>query len=323
MSEEKITDPKDLEQTLKMISQGFNEWRYHNEESVKQGIILPILQALGWDIFDTREVYPQHNLKGGRADYVLYDENNNPSILIEAKALDKSQKGSKLDDNEKQAQKYVTDFNIVEEAIIKKVVITDGLKWYFYKVDNDNKSIILCEYINLWNIVERNDQPNKKKLKELLEKNSDWEKFIPSNDDKKDGLTLYDDFEHSSINVTIKLSESDIFQEQIIHKHGVKNKKKNYCWKNMYEKFCQQLSQIDKNKMFALIDNPKFIGSEKKSFVNTKQKNYYLVIKGLYAYTYKGCNDYTKMMRELLRYFGIWANNITRLEKFDKKENNE
>ena len=37
-----------------------------DEASVKQGVILPILNALGWDTFDTNEVKPEHSVGGRR-----------------------------------------------------------------------------------------------------------------------------------------------------------------------------------------------------------------------------------------------------------------
>ena len=42
-----------------------------DEASVKQGVILRILNALGWDTFDIEEVKPEHSVGGRRVDYAL------------------------------------------------------------------------------------------------------------------------------------------------------------------------------------------------------------------------------------------------------------
>ena len=33
-----------------------------SEEATKQGMILPIINILGWDVFDVDEVYPEYEL---------------------------------------------------------------------------------------------------------------------------------------------------------------------------------------------------------------------------------------------------------------------
>ena len=42
-----------------------------NEESTKQHLILPILMALGWDVFSPNEVMPEAHTEEGRPDYAL------------------------------------------------------------------------------------------------------------------------------------------------------------------------------------------------------------------------------------------------------------
>lgn len=42
-----------------------------NEESTKQHLILPILMALGWNVFSPNEVMPEAHTEEGRPDYAL------------------------------------------------------------------------------------------------------------------------------------------------------------------------------------------------------------------------------------------------------------
>ena len=307
-------EQKSFKDTLKMIREGFNEWRYHNEASVRQGIILPILQSLGWNIFDTREVYPEHNVRGRRADYVLY-EGNNPTVLIEAKALGRSQNEKENDID--QALEYTNAFN-TKKRNIKQIIITDGLYWDFF--EPDGKKIYKDTICIL------KDDTVKKIAEHLYKKDSNKTKNnqnVSLKRDNKQKLTLYDDFTDS--NIIIYIEEK---RENIHFKGESKDSK------SMYEAFLKELWNTEKRKekMLALMDNPKFIGMSQKG----KEIQYFFAQKRrkgkktrpscpikenvLYADADMGINEFAEMMRELLRYFGIWANNITKLEKFDKKE---
>lgn len=73
-----------------------------NEEATKMALVVPFLQALGYDIFNPAEVMPEFSadlplIKAGeRVDYAIL-ENNQPKILVEVKAyktnLDKAERG--------------------------------------------------------------------------------------------------------------------------------------------------------------------------------------------------------------------------------------
>jgi len=43
----------------------------YDEQATKQAIVLRILATLGWQIFDTNEVYPEYALESQRVDYSL------------------------------------------------------------------------------------------------------------------------------------------------------------------------------------------------------------------------------------------------------------
>lgn len=284
-----------FEETIKNISKGFNEWLYSNEATVKQGIILYVLNSLGWNIFNTQEVYPEYTVDGKKADYVLFKDNK-PDIVIEAKSLDRSQKNSKIDKDEVQAFQHYA-----KKLGVGKVIITDGLYWKFYRCYGNYGYPI--ENINILK------DENTNKIKELLYKDSgSWADFKPleeDDDEKEHILTLYDDFENWSGKIDILLDKNNRFNFSIQHGYGESG------WKSMYQEFCQQLYALHEEKMQALINNPYFNGNTNKSF-DIKDKGNWLCIKKntLYANPYKGANLCTKMMRDLMRYFGILAENV-------------
>ncbi len=39
--------------------------------AIERGVVLPVLQALGWDVFDTREVVPRFKVGRASADLAL------------------------------------------------------------------------------------------------------------------------------------------------------------------------------------------------------------------------------------------------------------
>ena len=65
--------------------------RLLTEEAAKQSLVLPFLQALGYNVFDPTEVEPEYNAdfgetRGWKADYALKSDGQ-PVIIIECKAV--------------------------------------------------------------------------------------------------------------------------------------------------------------------------------------------------------------------------------------------
>ena len=77
-----------LEQLRKFIEKvrANSEITSFDEIKTKQGIILPILQCLNWNIFDTDEVYPEYPVDKGNVDYALRVSGDN-KVFIEAKRV--------------------------------------------------------------------------------------------------------------------------------------------------------------------------------------------------------------------------------------------
>ncbi len=112
-------DNQALEKIIHSLSQNtslFNK----TEEATKQGAILPILSALGWNCFDINEVTPEFSVGNGRVDYCLHIERRK-AVFIEAKRV-----SEELERHEKQLLEYAFEYGI------EIAVLTNGLTWWFY-----------------------------------------------------------------------------------------------------------------------------------------------------------------------------------------------
>ena len=107
---------------LNLISEITNkeELMTYNEDEIKQAVILPILQTLGWNIFKVSEVTPEYSLQSKRVDYALCSEKK-PIVFIEAKRPSTS-----LDNHQEQLLSY--SFH----AGVRLAVLTNGISWWFY-----------------------------------------------------------------------------------------------------------------------------------------------------------------------------------------------
>ena len=109
-----------IERTIADIAQKLREGRFANEQSISQGIVLPILRELGWDVFDTNAVWPEYSTGEGRVDFALCAPPENPKCFVEVK-----QQG-RAEDGVKQALEYA--FHTGAQF----VTLTDGQTWSFY-----------------------------------------------------------------------------------------------------------------------------------------------------------------------------------------------
>ena len=128
------------------------------EEATKQGIVLPVLRALGWDVWNTREVTPEYDVgRGGRVDYAL-QVRSRPKVLIEVK------KGAKELDDE--AEEQLCSYAFKKGA--EQAVLTNGLTWWFYlpleKGDWTDRKVVSVE------LVEQDENTVIERLFELLER---------------------------------------------------------------------------------------------------------------------------------------------------------
>jgi len=106
-----------------------------NEEMTKQALIIPFLQALGYDVFNPLEVRPEFvsdfgKKKGEKVDYAIYKDDK-PIMFIEAKAATDN-----LESKESQLARY---FNATPE--VKLAIITNGIIYKFF-TDIETKNVM-------------------------------------------------------------------------------------------------------------------------------------------------------------------------------------
>jgi predicted type IV restriction endonuclease len=54
-----------LESTLTDVTSRLHQGRFPNEQAIAQGIVLRLLQDLGWDTWDTSIVWPEYQTGEG------------------------------------------------------------------------------------------------------------------------------------------------------------------------------------------------------------------------------------------------------------------
>jgi len=92
----------------------------YDEAATKQGIILSVLDCLGWDPFNINEVYPEYTVGEKKVDYALKHNDNN-KVFIEAKKV-----GEDLEKHQEQLLNYS-----FQEGV-KLAILTNGIAWWFY-----------------------------------------------------------------------------------------------------------------------------------------------------------------------------------------------
>lgn len=102
------------------IQAGIKAGRYSNEASVSQGIVLRLLQALGWPTYETQIVCPEYSLSGRRVDYALCHPTSKPVAFIEVKQIGQS------DGAERQLFEYAFHVGV------PLAILTDGQEWNFF-----------------------------------------------------------------------------------------------------------------------------------------------------------------------------------------------
>lgn len=91
-----------------------------NEAETKQSIILPILQLLGWQVFDTDEVSPEFSIENTRVDFALRVASDN-KVFIEVKRINQE-----LEKHQEQLLAYSFKHGV------QLSVLTNGMSWWFY-----------------------------------------------------------------------------------------------------------------------------------------------------------------------------------------------
>ncbi len=92
----------------------------YDEASVRQGVVLRVLNALGWDPFDRDEVTPEFGVSGGLVDYNLQIDGKS-KVFIEVK-----RGGEDLTSHQDQLLRYSFGGGV------GLATLTNGLDWWFY-----------------------------------------------------------------------------------------------------------------------------------------------------------------------------------------------
>jgi len=104
------------------------------EEATKHSMVIPLLQILGYNVFDPTEVIPEFVAdfgikKGEKVDYAIMI-NNEPLILVEAKHC-----AVNLDPHNSQLVRYFTSTKA------KFAILTNGIQYQFF-TDLDDKNLM-------------------------------------------------------------------------------------------------------------------------------------------------------------------------------------
>jgi len=92
-----------------------------NEQSISQSIVLPVLAALGWDIFDAHVVCPEYSTESRRrVDFALKLPSRPPMVFIEVKQPNR----------DLGADRQLFEYSFHEGIPI--AVLTTGVTWDFY-----------------------------------------------------------------------------------------------------------------------------------------------------------------------------------------------
>ena len=110
----------ELKDVIKSIQIDLKKGRFANDEAIKQDAIIPILNSLGWPVFDPEVIWPQYSIGGERVDYALCHPKRKPVIFIEAKQVERDEGADRQ------------LFEHVSHSGVPMVIFTDGQKWRFY-----------------------------------------------------------------------------------------------------------------------------------------------------------------------------------------------
>jgi predicted type IV restriction endonuclease len=109
-----------LQSEIERIREAIPAGQFVNEASVCTGIVLPILQQLGWPVFDPQVVCPEFSLEGRRVDYALCHPRGKPGVFVEVKQAGRSEGA------DRQLFEYAFHLGVPQ------AVLTDGQQWHFY-----------------------------------------------------------------------------------------------------------------------------------------------------------------------------------------------
>ena len=118
-----------IKSTAEQIMSRLNAVKGRGEEATKQAMVMPMLQAMGYDIWNPEEVCPEYDAdfaikKMGQKEKVdiAIMKDGKPAIFIEVKSAD-----IKLDGHQGQLARY---YNF--DTAVSLAILTNGIEWWLY-----------------------------------------------------------------------------------------------------------------------------------------------------------------------------------------------
>ncbi len=147
MLEQRIINARDLIETGRLV----------NEAAVSSGVVLPILDALGWPAFDPSVVAPEYGVGGRRVDFALLTKGT-PAVFVEVK---------------QPGLAGGADLQLFEYAFHEGVpiaILTDGATWSLYlpamQGNYEERRVYLLD------LLERNPKESAKQLERYLRRDA-------------------------------------------------------------------------------------------------------------------------------------------------------
>lgn len=112
----------ELAEHIRDIKTRLGKEEYPNEQAISQGIVLRLLQAMGWDVYNPQVVTPEYTVHGKRVDFALCVRSNRPDIFVEVKRPGQIQ----IPGGDEQLLGYAF------RQGVPFAVLMDGREWHFY-----------------------------------------------------------------------------------------------------------------------------------------------------------------------------------------------
>ena len=264
------------------------------EEATKNALIMPFLQALGYDVFNPLEVIPEYipdrsTKKDDKVDYAVFIDNK-PTILIECKKVE----NEKLD-----IKKYASQlFKYFTASKAKFIIFTNGIIYKFFS-DVEETNILDKEPFFIFNLLDF--KPSQiKTLETFCRGNFDIEKAFSSAGDLKYIRAFEEVIEETYRNpsdefVKFMLDHTGLFEgvktAKVIEKHK----------KTTVEAFNLFMSKVMKTSLDFNI-SPKEENNKNEIVTTLEELEGYAIVKSML----NGVIDYTRITyRDNASYFNI------------------
>lgn len=109
-----------LTEDLDNIRSDLQKGVFTSEASVSHGIVLRLLNALGWPGYNTQVIFPEYSVEGRRVDFALCDPPLEPLVFIEVKQV------GQIEGAERQLFEYAFHRGV------PIAILTDGREWHFF-----------------------------------------------------------------------------------------------------------------------------------------------------------------------------------------------